>query len=126
MPNRPATACNTPGCGGSGTAGRCPTCTERRSQDRERASGTPRERGYDRAWDARRLHYLTRNPWCALCKRVATVADHWPVRKRRLVALGVLDPDADQYLRPLCDSCHRIETARWQPGGWHQEIAAQA
>jgi hypothetical protein len=49
------------------------------------------------------------------------VPDHHPVSRRQLVAIGVVDPDADEHLRPLCDACHGAETSRHQPGGWHRD-----
>jgi hypothetical protein len=48
------------------------------------------------------------------------VPDHHPRSRRELIAAGVADPDADEYLRPLCAPCHNPETARNQPGGWNR------
>lgn len=114
MPVRPRTPCTTPGCTHTATQGRCDTCRTRRTP-------TDPDRPYGAAWRARRGDYLTRNPWCTLCHHRATVADHYPTHRRRLVALGDPDPDADEHLRPLCDPCHRVETAKHQPGGWHRD-----
>ena len=65
---------------------------------------------------------LTRDPLCVICLRagrtvVSTVADHWPVDRRELVARG-MDPDDPSGGRGLCASCHGKETAIHQPGGW--------
>ena len=97
--------------------GACGTCRDRKNRDRGTASG----RGYDRAWARWRVVYLLANPFCALCPRAATIPDHWPDSRRRLVTMGVADPDAEHRLRPLCAECHRTETARLQPGGWHRD-----
>jgi 5-methylcytosine-specific restriction protein A len=61
------------------------------------------------------------HPWCVLCSKTVTVADHFPESRRGLVARGVSDPDAWSRLRPLCTSCHNRETAKHQPGGWAAE-----
>lgn len=122
MPSRPRTPCTTPGCTGrSDQGGRCDACRARRRIGVDQARGTAADRGYGRRWRARRPDYLARHPRCALCGRASTVPDHYPRSRRELVAAGVLDPDADEYLRPLCDPCHRAETARHQPGGWHRD-----
>ena len=54
---------------------------------------------------------------CALCGRPATIADHHPRTRRRLVELG-LDPDDPAYGRPLCWPCHSAHTGRTSPGGF--------
>lgn len=121
MPTRPHNPCSTPGCvSRAPTGGRCETCRSRRRTIMDAQRGTSTERGYDAAWRATRLDYLTRHPWCRLCGHVATVADHHPTSRRDLVTAGVPDPDTDHRLRPLCDRCHRTETARNQPGGWNR------
>jgi hypothetical protein len=45
------------------------------------------------------------------CLEPATDVDHEPPR-RELVAAGVTDPDAEQYLTALCHSHHSRKTAR--------------
>lgn len=124
MPTRPRAPCTTPGCSNTtGQGGRCDDCRSRRKADASRRRA-PGEKDYGARWRRGiRPDYLTRNPRCALCGRASTVPDHYPVSRRDLVAAGVLDPDADERLRPLCDPCHRTETARRQPGGWHRERA---
>ena len=107
--------CTAPGCPELVTSGRC--ANHRRQAERTR--GTAAQRGYDHRWARRRAAYLRRHPLCRLCPAPATVADHYPVSRRDLVAQGVPDPDADHRLRPLCASCHGKETAAHQPGGWH-------
>lgn len=122
MPTRPRAPCTTPGCYNTTPGGgRCDECRTRKRADSDRLRGTPAERGYDDHWHTViRPAYLTRHPRCALCGRAATIPDHHPRSRRQLVAAGVTDPDADRHLRPLCDTCHRTETARNQPGGWHR------
>lgn len=115
MPPRPRRPCTTPGCPGRADTGRCEQCRARCAQD------SAHERGYDHRWRIRALSYLIRHPRCTLCPRAAVIADHWPRSRRQLVAAGVDDPDADEHLRPLCDPCHRRETARHQPGGWYRD-----
>jgi 5-methylcytosine-specific restriction protein A len=75
-------------------------------------------RGYDEAWRRRRLDFLVTHPVCRLCGMAATIPDHFPQSRKQLVAAGVVDPDDERYLRPLCEPCHRTETAKRQPGGW--------
>ncbi len=107
--------CPVPGCPQLTAGGRCGT--HRREADQAR--GSRHERGYGTGWTATRDNYLKRNRWCRLCEAKATVADHYPVSKRDLLAQAVSDPDADHRLRPLCASCHGKETAKHQPGGWN-------
>lgn len=107
--------CPVPGCPQLTSGGRCGT--HRRQADQAR--GSRQSRGYGSHWEAKRGDYLKRNRWCRLCQAKATVADHYPVSKRDLLAQGVTDPDADHRLRPLCASCHGKETAKHQPGGWN-------
>jgi 5-methylcytosine-specific restriction enzyme A len=126
LPSRPRAPCTTPGCGTTTVGGgRCPDCRARKSADSDRIRGSAEQRGYGQRWrTVIRPAYLTRHPRCVLCGRAATVPDHYPRSRRQLVAARVADPDADEHLRPLCDPCHRTETARNQPGGWHRERRA--
>lgn len=115
MPRRPRPPCSVPGCPEvTARGGRC----EVHRREAEQQRGTAAERGYDTRWQRIRRAYLYRNPWCLLCGRTATVADHFPLSRRQLVAQGVADPDAPNRLRPLCATCHNRETAKRQPGGW--------
>jgi len=60
---------------------------------------------------------LRQRPWClctdpgcrhgAVCRRLATVADHFPLDCAALVATGERHPFQAKYMRPLCDACHR-------------------
>jgi 5-methylcytosine-specific restriction protein A len=104
-------------CGTLHAAGqRCPTCASR-AQSRPDATA----RGYRaRGWRARRASFLAEHQQCVLCGATATVADHWPHSRKQLLASGVEDPDAIEYLRPLCRACHGRETAKHQPGGWNR------
>ncbi|GAA0599806.1 hypothetical protein GCM10010394_31620 [Streptomyces crystallinus] len=115
MPRRPRPPCSAPGCPElTARGGRC----EAHRREAEQQRGTSAERGYTTRWQRIRKAYLYRNPWCLLCGRTATVADHFPHSRRELVAQGVADPDAFNRLRPLCTTCHNRETAKRQPGGW--------
>lgn len=117
MPSKPRVACSVPGCPELTSGGRCEA---HRAQDwairRERGAG---QYGATR-WQRVRKAFLYRNPWCVLCMAQATVADHYPLSRRELIARGV-DPDTPSRLRPLCTPCHNKETARHQPGGWAAE-----
>lgn len=107
--------CPTAGCPEITAGGRCPACLTRA----ERRRGTASQRGYDGRWRTRRAAYLRANPICELDGAIASVADHYPLSRRELLARRVSDPDADHRLRPLCASCHNKETAINQPGGWN-------
>lgn len=114
MPRKPRPPCSVPGCPELTTGGRC----EAHRREAEQQRGTSNERGYTTRWQRTRKAYLYRNPWCLLCGRMATVADHFPLSRRELVAQGFAEPDAFNRLRPLCTQCHNRETAKRQPGGW--------
>lgn len=119
MPERPRRPCTTPGCPHQAESGRCDPCREgRRKLTRRRKRQVD---DYGPRWPQVRVEFLIRNPWCRLCPRMAAIPDHWPRSRRQLVADGVLDPDLDQYLRPLCKVCHDRQTAINQPGGWHRD-----
>ncbi|MFJ2906878.1 HNH endonuclease [Streptomyces sp. NPDC087212] len=118
MPRKPRPPCSVPGCPElTAKGGRCPT----HAKEAEAARGTTTAKGYGVKWERIRKRYLYAHPWCVLCSKTATVADHFPESRRALVAKGVDDPDAFSRLRPLCTSCHNKETAKHQPGGWAAE-----
>lgn len=120
MPANLRRRCTTPGCPKlTDQSGRCAHC--RRGKMRLKRNRSREVHDYGPRWPARRLNYLIEHPTCVYCGRLSAVPDHWPVSRRQLVADGVLDPDADQYLRPLCKACHDRETGRNQPGGWHRD-----
>lgn len=106
-----------PGCQAPIGPGRCPTCT----READRARGNFTQRGYGGpAWSQARRACLDRDRTCVLCHAApANTADHYPESRAELVARGVTDPDAPQYLRGLCRPCHSRETAKRQPGGWN-------
>ena len=105
-----------PGCGTLTDQARCDA--HRRAVEQARGSST--QRGYSSARHRRfRRLVLKRDPVCVLCGAVATVADHYPTSRRDLVAAD-LDPDDPTRGRGLCHRCHSVETAKHQPGGWHQ------
>lgn len=118
MPTHPRKPCITPGCPGKTLSGRCARCKATAQANPRLRQLTPAQAGYDADWRATRLDYLMRHPVCALCGRLANVADHYPVSRRHLIAQGVPDPDADERLRPLCKPCHDRQTGLRQPGGW--------
>ena len=108
--------CPTSGCGALTNGGRCPSC----AAAADRVRGTAAERGYTSAGHRRfRRVVLRRDPICVLCQlEPATVADHYPLSRRQLLAAG-LNPNDSSRGRGLCKRCHDQETARLQPGGWH-------
>jgi 5-methylcytosine-specific restriction protein A len=73
-------------------------------------------RGYGARWRVVRAAFLAAHPICESCGQPATIADHVPSR-RELVSQGVANPDADQYLHPLCRTCHNRKTIQLE-GGW--------
>lgn len=95
---------------------RCPQ--HRREADKAR--GTSKDRGYNTPGHrAFRAAVLARDPICVLCTQaISTVADHYPLSRKELIAQGLNpnDPDAG---RGLCKHCHDTETAQHQPGGWN-------
>lgn len=108
--------CSRPGCPNLTPSGRCTSCRAAADQ----ARGSPRARGYGSAHQRFRTAVLARDPVCVLCGRApAKHADHWPDDRRTLVQRG-LDPNDPARGRGLCQPCHAKETAREQPGGWHQ------
>lgn len=113
------TVCTQPG---------CPTLTPgSRCSEHERAAdtarGTAAQRGYGgKGWRFARRNTLRRDPVCVICHVApATVADHYPISRKELLALGVSDPDAPARMRGVCAPCHGRETAAHQPGGWNQD-----
>jgi 5-methylcytosine-specific restriction enzyme A len=69
--------------------------------------GSAKERGYDEA-DRRdfRAPVLERDPICVICGIAsATVADHYPLSRKELVARG-MDPNDPAHGRGLCKPCH--------------------
>ena len=118
MPNRPPKRCVR--CG-QPTTGRCRRCLAqtRKRSDIQRGDATQRGYGTDHR-NRFRAGVLTVNPWCVLCGKQATVADHYPQSRRELVAAG-LDPNDPQYGRGLCQPCHSKATAEYpaQRGGWN-------
>ena len=121
MPERPLKPCTVPGCPGRAETGRCARCRNDRQGNTRLRVDTAAQRGYDARWRRRRADYLVEHPLCALCRRLAAVADHYPISRRQLLAEGVWDPDADEHLRPLCKPCHDRQTGLRQPGGWRQQ-----
>ena len=118
MPSKPKRPCSQSGCPElvSGAS----TCAAH-SKQRDMQRGSVGQRGYDTRWKRRRKAYIYKHPWCVLCAKPATVADHHPLSRKQLLAQGIADPDTDDRLRPLCVRCHSIETAKHQPGGFAAE-----
>lgn len=117
--------CSTSGCPHLTSSGRCEACQAKADTRR----GTRQRRGYGRAHETRfRPGVLRRDPICTCdqqgqhthgrrCYQPATVADHWPIDKRELVAQG-MDSNDPAHGRGLCAACHNAITSLIQPGGW--------
>lgn len=115
MPRKPRTPCSVPGCPELTSGGRCEAHRREDTAIRKAAGNA----AYSTSrWQRVRKAFLYKHPWCNLCGVQATVADHYPLSRRQLLARGV-DPDTPIHLRPLCAPCHNKETAQHQPGGWH-------
>lgn len=131
MPTAPPRAC--PRCHQPAT-GRCP-CRQPQRTTAERERGSAHARGYGRRHQLRfRAPILRRDIYCTCtdptcrthrdrttCTALSTVADHWPLTRRELVARG-LDPDDPQYGRGLCKTCHDHATGTDERtrGGWNR------
>jgi 5-methylcytosine-specific restriction enzyme A len=116
---RTRSVCSRPGCPQlTDGSGRCDTCRS----EAEQARGSAAQRGYDTQHVRRfRTGVLKRDPICVVCAQApSTVADHWPLSRRQLVAQG-MDPNDPQHGRGLCASDHGRETAAnpAQRGGWN-------
>lgn len=118
MPSRPPRPCTT--CGAKATyRGKC----SRHTKQGEKRRGSASQRGYDKAHAE-----LFREPVLAAagyvcqiegCDAEATVADHWPLSRRELVAQG-LNPNDPKHGRGLCTFHHGQHTATMQ-GHWHKQ-----
>lgn len=110
MPTKARRLCTR--CGTPVSGSRCTKCAARK---RDTNNGW---RYNDTEWKTSRLAYLLEYPVCCLCGEPSFIPDHHPTSRRDLIAQGVTDPDAWHRLRPLCETCHRRETAKNQPGGF--------
>ena len=101
---RPGRVCHDPGCP---YLLPCP--------DHSRGSETARPRSVSdgwygtQEWRRRSASFLAKHRDCERCGQRATEADHEPERKV-LIAMGVADPDDEQYLHPMCKPCHSRKT----------------
>lgn len=120
MPRRASGPCSVPGCPELAPPGqsRCPTHQAEARRDSDQRRGTAAQRGYGSQHRSKfRAQVLARDPMCALCPVPSTEADHYPLSRKELEALG-LDPNDPIHGRGLCHPCHARETAAHQPGGW--------
>jgi 5-methylcytosine-specific restriction enzyme A len=141
MPHRALQVCATGGCPELVERGHCDTHrrARRRTQAQaRRAQGDPsmgggRNGAYRGKWPTRRAAFLAKHPSCVDCGAPATEPDHVPPRQL-LVALGINDPDDDQWLRPRCKADHSKVTAsrdkpllaRWEAGEDPAVLAEEA
>jgi 5-methylcytosine-specific restriction protein A len=102
-PPRPCVICRRPVKRG----GRCAEHLRQYENRRRRPNAT--ERGYDQEHRTRfRTTVLERDPICP-CGAIATVADHYPLSRRELVAKG-MDANDPIHGRGLCGPCHSTIT----------------
>lgn len=108
--------CSTPGCDEVTTERRCPLHASRARRDSQEA-----RRGYKQAGHTKRFRpgVLAKDPTCVWpgCTEPSTVADHWPLTRKQLLARG-MDPDDPRHGRGLCASHHGLHTAMTNPAGW--------
>ena len=65
---------------------------------------------YGKHFDANRLLLLERDPVCVYCNAAPSTTAHHDPTRRRLIAMGVKDPDGLEWLRASCASCHSKRT----------------
>lgn len=99
---------------GKGTKNRPPVCDECRGTAGAESRPSAAKRGYDKAWQKRRIAFLSDNPLCADCMKdgivtPATVVDH--VIPHRGDPVKFHDTG---NLQPLCERHHNIKTAKGQ------------
>lgn len=136
-PRRAPTVCSTPLCPTLTDGGACPAHKRERKRNQaaqRRAAGDPSMDVYSTdQWRQLRRAYLKRHPTCVTCGARATEPDH-VVPRVLLVALGIHDPDDEQWLQPLCKPCHSRKTKlidqpllrRWREGEDAQTLAEEA
>lgn len=137
MSPRAQTVCSHPGCPTLTPSGACDEHKRQRKRNQarqRRASGDPSMDVYStNEWRARRRAYLRTHPTCIRCGAEANEADH-VVPRQLLVALGIHDPDDEQWLQPLCKPDHSRKTRlvdqpllrRWRQGEAAQTLAEEA
>jgi 5-methylcytosine-specific restriction protein A len=97
----------------------------RKAADKKRRQAQPWRKWYfTKAWKLRRLHQLSRVPWCEPCKRLgksrpATVANHKTPHRgdRALFFRGELES--------ACKQCHDQAIQREEIEGFSREISAE-
>lgn len=123
--SRAMRVCSSPGCPELVPSGRCSGCQAAAEAKR----GTAAQRGYGHAHRTRfRAGVLGKDPLCVCvdeahghgpaCLIPSTVADHHPLSRRELEAIGA-DPDDPAHGRGICKGCHDKHTSTAQPGGWN-------
>jgi 5-methylcytosine-specific restriction protein A len=105
--------CSVPGCPTiyNGTTTRCPTHQQEANETHwanTRDYNTPGHRTQFRP------AVLKRDPICVIChKAPSTVADHHPLTRRELLAVGK-NPNDPQYGRGLCTTCDHRQSGQRQ------------
>jgi len=111
--------CNIPGCPNvfDGTGGRCPAHQRQARRQRSQTGNSVYASVGHRSF---REAVLKRDPICQIpqCNERSTVADHYPLTRRVLVARG-MNPNDPNHGRGLCATHHNRHTAATSPGGWN-------
>lgn len=106
MPATPTRACR---CGGRIVREVCDRCGPTRTAREDRRQSAHR-RGYDRAWQQLRAHFLAMHPWCVDCDAAGIATESVEVHHEQPIAEAPhrrLDPT---NLTALCKSCHSKRT----------------
>lgn len=114
MPSRAARPCTNPGCRNAATTGgKCSPCKTKQRKHADQQRGTASARGYGRDHEQHfRLPILQRDGYtCVDCGGFGDRADHDPVERRDLVALG-MDPNSPDHGVTRCEGCHNSKTAK--------------
>lgn len=109
-PTHASTPCVEHGCFNLAThKGRCSQCNLIRGGNRvayDQKRGSPRERGYDSAWEKRRRWHLKAEPFCRQCGKPGNQVDHViPHRGEKWLF------DLKGNLQTLCERHHQNKTA---------------
>ena len=112
MPARIPRACRKRGCACT-TTDRSGYCEQHRGEGwiSQRAGRTNKQRGYGYTWTLTRERIMQRDKFiCQVCKRqgivtMATAVDH-------IKSKAHSGTDDDCNLQAICESCHRLKTAR--------------
>jgi len=104
-PVMPATACRHPACPERPPGRYCDKHQRAHNRQYDAARPSPAKRGYDARWRKLRRAYLSKNPACAHCGRMAAEVHH-------ITPLAEGGTHWERNLMALCKPCHSSEEAR--------------